>query len=562
MKRVSILGVTLFGFSILAFAGPGTGTQPGSPSSTVPAAAGTGTIDQPEKLPQTIPPTAASLYRVTFEIGRGMPFREFVRVVPNAYTVREPGDVVGACRRLGLKAEHMKANLSDALAAKGAFLARNREGNWLLYRVRDGVIQRIDAVAQTVAGVAEKEFLEGWTHDLITLAAYTPQDYENAPRIEFTEAKRSFGQVWQGENLEHLFTFENTGSSPLDITSVQASCGCTAAVVSRMITGQVAGVQTSATEVKTSGTDAGGVTVAQAGGQKATVVSTGRQKPGTKQTFAPGEAGSIKVTFRTASKMNQVSSNVTVYSNDPQSPATVLMVSARVLVPVEVRPTIVRFNRVAKGSDLQREVHIRAPNDPEFEIQTVHGNHEKVSWTLNPVHEERGEKRIPAYKLNVSVDIEGADLGTTIRDTIVLNTTSKQKPVITIPVEATVVGDLYLAPTSFTYTGAFPNRDLVRYAMLRNNSPRDVHIVEVRNGIDDLAVEVTPLEGGRHYRIKATLTLGEKPEPFEGMVVLVTDHPEQSEIPIPVELVVPQLQPPTGQLQRPAPGKVTQPGLK
>jgi hypothetical protein len=553
MKRISIVAAVVLIFPALVLAGPGGAAPPAGVSPPPSSGAIPETITQPENLPQTIPATAASLYRLMFELDRGMPYRELVRMVPNAYTVREPGDVVGACRRLGLKAEHKKARVSDVLVTPGPFLVRNREGNWMLYRVRNGVIQRLDGSSQAGTGVPESEFLQDWTGDVITVEAYTAEDYEQAPRIEFSETQHDFGQAWQGDNLTHLFTFKNTGSSPLEITNIRASCGCTAAVVSKIETPEGGEGQSTSEARENPGPGTG--PVAGPGTGNATLPPQAHHQPGSKHTFAPGESGNIEVTFRTAGKRSRTGSTVTVYSNDPRSPTTMLRVSAMVMVPVEVQPSIVRLNRVGKGSDLQREVRIRAPNDPDFEIQSVHGNNEKVSWTLQPVHEGSDQQRIPSYVLKISIDIEGANVGTTIRDTLVLKTSSEAKPVISIPVEATIVGDLYLAPAALNFTGNYPNRDLVRYAMLRNNSVRDVSIVEVRNEIENLDIEVTELEGGRHYRIKATLTVGDKPEPIHGRVVLVTDHPEESEIVIPVAYIVPGSPPATGQLQRPAPKK-------
>lgn len=36
-----------------------------------------------------------------------------------------------------------------------------------------------------------------------------------------------FGDIYQGEKVQHVFRFENTGSEPLIITNVEVTCGCT-----------------------------------------------------------------------------------------------------------------------------------------------------------------------------------------------------------------------------------------------------------------------------------------------------------------------------------------------
>lgn len=50
---------------------------------------------------------------------------------------------------------------------------------------------------------------------------------ENAPIMTFDEAIYEFGVVQEGEKVEHRYTFTNTGKSPLIISNVSASCGCT-----------------------------------------------------------------------------------------------------------------------------------------------------------------------------------------------------------------------------------------------------------------------------------------------------------------------------------------------
>ena len=46
-------------------------------------------------------------------------------------------------------------------------------------------------------------------------------------RIEFAEAAFDFGQVKEGAIVEHVFTFNNTGTAPVILSRVSASCGCT-----------------------------------------------------------------------------------------------------------------------------------------------------------------------------------------------------------------------------------------------------------------------------------------------------------------------------------------------
>jgi len=52
---------------------------------------------------------------------------------------------------------------------------------------------------------------------------------DNAPLIAFDSAVCNFGTLAIGEKWTHTYRFTNTGKSPLIITQVNPSCGCTTA---------------------------------------------------------------------------------------------------------------------------------------------------------------------------------------------------------------------------------------------------------------------------------------------------------------------------------------------
>ena len=62
--------------------------------------------------------------------------------------------------------------------------------------------------------------------------AVSAQSQSEAPadgaEITFSESSKDFGDITQGDVVEHTFKFENTGSQPLIISNVLVTCGCTA----------------------------------------------------------------------------------------------------------------------------------------------------------------------------------------------------------------------------------------------------------------------------------------------------------------------------------------------
>lgn len=50
---------------------------------------------------------------------------------------------------------------------------------------------------------------------------------EEAAQIEFEEEAFDFGTIMEGDVVEHVFAFTNTGKNPLVISHAEGSCGCT-----------------------------------------------------------------------------------------------------------------------------------------------------------------------------------------------------------------------------------------------------------------------------------------------------------------------------------------------
>ncbi|MDD2550869.1 MAG: DUF1573 domain-containing protein [Bacteroidales bacterium] len=109
----------------------------------------------------------------------------------------------------------------------------------------------------------------------------TDEELANAPRIEFSEIQKNFGEINEGELVKHEFVFKNTGKSDLIIRKIRASCGCT--------------------------------TVAP----KITLIK-------------PGEESSLSASFRTSGYKGRQSKSITVITNDPKKSTVVLRLTGTV----------------------------------------------------------------------------------------------------------------------------------------------------------------------------------------------------------------------------------------
>lgn len=65
------------------------------------------------------------------------------------------------------------------------------------------------------------------TSDMIHFPPSSGESDEEAPIMTFDSVQINFGKIAIGEKVTHSFKFTNTGKSPLIISQVNPSCGCT-----------------------------------------------------------------------------------------------------------------------------------------------------------------------------------------------------------------------------------------------------------------------------------------------------------------------------------------------
>jgi hypothetical protein len=103
------------------------------------------------------------------------------------------------------------------------------------------------------------------------------------PVMTFTETEYDFGDINQGDKVEHTFEFKNTGETDLVIIDAKASCGCTVPEY-------------------------------------------------TKTAIKPEETGKIKVTFNSSGKQGETVKTITVMCNTVNK-SEILKIKTNILVP-------------------------------------------------------------------------------------------------------------------------------------------------------------------------------------------------------------------------------------
>lgn len=114
----------------------------------------------------------------------------------------------------------------------------------------------------------------------VALVGFAQEEAEpmTGAKIVFAETSFDFGEITQGDRVEHVFEFENSGNEPLIISDVKTTCGCTAPEWPR-------------------------------------------------EPIVPGTKSRIRVVFNSAGKMGMQNKVITVMSNAVNNPARVKIVT-------------------------------------------------------------------------------------------------------------------------------------------------------------------------------------------------------------------------------------------
>ncbi len=132
----------------------------------------------------------------------------------------------------------------------------------------------------TACGNADKKTADAAT-TTAEQTAVTPAATTDITTVQWLDSSQNFGKVTDGEKVVITFHFKNTGTKPLVISNVQASCGCT--------------------------------------------VPSKPEEP-----IAPGAEGKITAEFNSEGRAGKASKNITVSANTKEG-ITVLMFEGEVL---------------------------------------------------------------------------------------------------------------------------------------------------------------------------------------------------------------------------------------
>ncbi len=265
--------------------------------------------------------------------------------------------------------------------------------------------------------------------------APTPAPEGPAPKIVCPDPEFDFGEKDEDVSVEHEFVIRNEGETPLEITNVRTSCGCTAA------------------------------------------------KP-KDSTVAPGSETRIAATLSLRGRQGENAKTITVMSNDPVTPNLVLTMKGVVTAPIMYEPRVLNFGKVIDDNINPQTVVLRAPKE-DFEITSVTSSLDFVKAEYKELEPKR------AYEISAHID----KLPTAGQQTgmLTIETTHPTRPRVMVAVYADVVGPLDISPPTIAVRySEDPNQKITQVLRVGPGTVKEFEVKEVVVPDERVGVELMP----------------------------------------------------------------------
>jgi len=318
-------------------------------------------------------------------------------------------------------------------------------------------------------------------------------------KITFNELTHEFGVISDEKEVETKFRFTNSGTSELEISNLQGSCGCTVPALD-------------------------------------------------KKKYAPGESGEITVRYNPHNRRGKQSTNVTVTTNSADQPQVVLSVKSEVKPTVLTEPQVATLGQLERGKEGKTTLMITS-RKLDLEMTQVTPNDTKVNAKIGQKVETtlEGEK-VVQYPVEITL-ASGAPVGQVQTQCMVR--TNDPNRTLNFMVLGEVVGQVKVEPQRVTLGGLAAGQEINTSIRI---TARDGSNLEVAAATEVPALMPTPnnpqgVPGEKMFTLKVTkdttttpaawvVTLtGKAPasqaSTFRGDIILKTNMAGEEEVKVP-----------------------------
>jgi len=373
------------------------------------------------------------------------------------------------------------------------------------------IILIVVAVATTVTASVAVPFLAGDSQAGVPKqlnAAPTVAVSEEAPQVEVVDdLNYQFGVMAQETEGKHDWIFKNTGKGVLELRNLGTDCSCT---------------------------------IAQIGKADA----PGKQGKSTMLPVAPGASEPIGLTWNTRKIDGGYRKSARIGTNDPRQPEVTLSVEGKVYPAVVVVPgdSSVSFQTVSNDEDVIRKVALYSKDRPAMKItQVTSSNPALLEVHSQPMTDaEAAQFKVEAGQV-VDVKLKASAKLGSFNEEILIRTDHPEKPTISLRASGKVTGAITFMPEKVVIREATAidggSTNLIVWVRGRSAS---IYVTKAPPGLD---VAITPLPqpqgvSGAKFKMTVKVAPGTNPGQIVDEIVLGTDHPNATEIHVPVDVLV------------------------
>ncbi|HZW11541.1 MAG TPA: DUF1573 domain-containing protein [Phycisphaerales bacterium] len=308
----------------------------------------------------------------------------------------------------------------------------------------------------------------------------------------FESLEHDFGTISDEGKAEYVFKFTNKGVGTLRITSTKGSCACTVPALE-------------------------------------------------KKEYAPGESGEIRVVFDPKGKNGDQHQQVTVNTNDAETPVIVLQIAANVFPEVLVKPRVGHFGEVAKDQAKELELTVIG-RKPEFEVTSFElSDPDLFTVVVGPtvdgeLKEEDGGKGEKIRECKVVVTLRpGQEIGLIRNKTLTLMTNDEKHPTIAVELMAQHNGDIDMVPRRVTLGSLRAGEEFHKEVTIKSLSGAPFRVLGIEHqavASDAVEYSFTPVDPANPnaYRIVIDGSMPAEARVLRGRFVIKTDMEREEEL--------------------------------
>lgn len=327
-----------------------------------------------------------------------------------------------------------------------------------------------------------------WIYSLVLLLATAGllPAASPAPKLVVENARHDVGRVLSGTVIKHTFKLKNAGTSPLILTNVIPSCGCTA-------------IQDWAREIP------------------------------------PGGEGSIPLEFNSTGMLGQIQKSVGIYSNDPAEPLVSLLLVGLIWQPLELHPGVA-FIQMPPGTRQTLSTTIRIVNQTENPLKL------QPPVSSLPEFSPRIQEVTPGKEFHLIIDVKPPAVHADLTGSITLKTSSAESPEITVPVVVIAQPEIMVSPPQMFLPAVPPDPPQSYIISVRNQGPAPITLDRAACDAPDSTVNIREITKGQDFELVVNFAKDFAYIPDKSFAITVhTSNPNKPLINIPVLFAKPLL---------------------